>query len=73
MEVNSEAYFETDHYKGWPAVLIRMQKVTDTELKHRLQIAWRMLAPKKLLTAKATGGALSSKKSSGSAKSQRKR
>jgi hypothetical protein len=51
MEVNPDVYFETDHYKGWPAVLIHTPKISDTELKHRLQVAWRMQAPKKLLNA----------------------
>ena len=46
---NPAIYFETDHYKGWPAVLIRMSKIDDDELKHRLQIAWRRQAPKKVL------------------------
>jgi hypothetical protein len=50
MEVNPEVYFETDHYKGWPAILIRMPKISDAELKHRLQVAWRLQAPKKLLS-----------------------
>ncbi len=49
MQTNPEVYFETEHYKGWPAVLIRLSKISDTELKHRLQIAWRMQAPKKFV------------------------
>jgi hypothetical protein len=42
-------YFETDHYKGWPAVLIRLSKIKDDELAHRIAIGWRRQAPKKLL------------------------
>jgi hypothetical protein len=49
MEVNPAIYFETDHYKGWPAVLIRLSKISDEELTHRLKIAWRMQAPKKMV------------------------
>lgn len=41
-------YFETDHYKGWPAVLIRLAKIEDDELAHRIAAAWRKQAPKKL-------------------------
>lgn len=48
---NGGTYFETDHYRGWPAVLIRLPKIDDAEMKHRLQIAWRMQAPKKLVAA----------------------
>ena len=42
-------YFETDHYKGWPAVLIRLSKIKDDELTHRIAVAWARQAPKKLL------------------------
>ena len=52
---NGAIYFETDHYKGWPAVLIRLSKIDDAELKHRFQIAWRMQVPKKVL-AMVDGG-----------------
>jgi hypothetical protein len=49
MQHNPAVYFETDHYKGWPAVLIRLPKIKDDELKHRIEIAWRRQAPKKVL------------------------
>ena len=49
MQTNPAVYFETDHYKGWPAVLIRLSKIDDEELTHRLQVAWRRQAPKKVL------------------------
>lgn len=56
MQTNPDVYFETDHYKGWPAVLIRLSKIGDAELTHRLQVAWRRQAPKKLAAA-LEGGA----------------
>lgn len=43
-----KVYFETDHYKGWPYVLIRLSKIKDNELAHRVAVAWRLQAPKKL-------------------------
>jgi hypothetical protein len=46
IEFRPEIYFETDHYKGWPAVLIRLSRISDAELKARLAIAWGMQAPK---------------------------
>jgi hypothetical protein len=49
MQTNPAVYFETDHYKGWPAVLVRLSVVGDEELMHRLQVAWRRQAPKNLL------------------------
>jgi hypothetical protein len=51
IQANPAVYFETDHYKGWPAILIRLPKIGDAELKHRIAIAWRLQAPKKLIAA----------------------
>lgn len=39
-------YFETEHYKGWPSVLVRLSAIDDAELSHRLRRAWRMQATK---------------------------
>jgi hypothetical protein len=47
MQTNPAVYFETDHYKGWPAVLVRLSKIDDAELIHRLWVAWRKQAPKR--------------------------
>ncbi len=49
LEVAPDIYFETDHYKGWPSLLIRMARITDEELGHRLEAAWLRLAPKTLV------------------------
>jgi|SRR5690606_23011841 len=46
-----EVFYETDHYKGWPAVLVRIHRIAPDELRHRLERAWRMQAPKRLLKA----------------------
>jgi hypothetical protein len=46
MAAAPKIYFETDHYKGWPAILIRLPHITDRELTHRLQRAWELVAPK---------------------------
>ncbi len=37
MEVAPAIYFETDHYKGWPAVLVRLHEIGDEELAARLE------------------------------------
>ena len=42
-------YYDTDHHKGWPYVLIRLCAVSDEELAHRIKRAWRAKAPAKLL------------------------
>jgi hypothetical protein len=49
MEAAPQIYYETDHYRGWPAVLVRMAAIADDELAHRIERAWRMKAPKTLV------------------------
>ena len=51
MAAAPKVYFETDHYKGWPAVLVRLSKIKADELKHRLERSWRTKAPKGLIKA----------------------
>jgi len=48
MEAEPSIYFETDHYVGWPAVLVRVAAASDAELAHCVRRAWRLQAPKKL-------------------------
>jgi hypothetical protein len=50
IEAAPDIYFETDHYKGWPAVLVRLSNIADTELKLCLKRAWRLQAPTKLVS-----------------------
>jgi hypothetical protein len=45
MEISPDIYFETDHYVGQPAVLIRLDVIADEELALRLEDAWRFMAP----------------------------
>jgi hypothetical protein len=49
LEVAPEIYYITDHYKGWPAILARPSKLTKKEARYRLEQAWRIQAPKKLV------------------------
>ena len=49
IEASSQLYFETDHYRGWPWVLIRLGRIGKQELAVRLECAWRMRAPKALV------------------------
>ncbi len=44
-----QVYFETDHYKGWPAVLVRLKKVSARKLRYRLEQSWGLKAPKTLV------------------------
>ena len=51
LEVSPEIYWQTDHFKGWPAVIVRLDVVGDDELTQRLVEAWRHKAPKRLAAA----------------------
>lgn len=51
MEAAPQIYFETDHYKGWPAVLARASAIDDAELSHRIMRAWRLKASARLIAA----------------------
>lgn len=46
-----DIYYETEHYRGWPAVLIRLGAISDDELRLRLIDGWRHKAPKRLVAA----------------------
>lgn len=44
-------FFVTDHYKGYPAVLVRLDRVSPEVLREVLEEAWRRGAPKSLVKA----------------------
>ncbi|NNC72870.1 MAG: hypothetical protein HKN78_08340 [Sphingomonadaceae bacterium] len=50
IEAEPEKYFETPHYAGWPAMLVRLDAISDDELQRRLECAWLEKAPRKLAT-----------------------
>jgi hypothetical protein len=57
IEAVPDIYFETDHYKGYPAVLVRLSRISDAELRHCLERAWRLQAPAKLAVEREGGAA----------------
>jgi hypothetical protein len=56
IEAAPEFYFETDHYKGWPTLLVRIHAVPLEELKLRLRRAYAMQVPKSLARAMNSSG-----------------
>ena len=42
-------YFVTDHYRGYPAVLVRLAAAEAAGLAPLLEEAWRQVAPKRVL------------------------
>jgi len=63
LELDPGTYFITDHYKDYPAVLVRLARITPAELKAMLERRWREIAPKKLLR-EVDGAAAPAKKTS---------
>jgi len=49
LDNHADAYFVTDHYRGYPAVLARLAVVDRQHLATMLEEAWRQVAPKRLL------------------------
>lgn len=47
---NPEAFFTTPHFNGYPAVLIRLDRISVPELDEVIVDAWLARAPKRLAT-----------------------
>jgi hypothetical protein len=45
---DARKFFTTDHYRGFPAVLVRLDEVDECELRGLLRAAWRCQAPRSL-------------------------
>ena len=48
LQANPRAFFITDHYRGYPAMCVRLSTVRRPELKAVLEQSWRCVAPKRL-------------------------
>jgi hypothetical protein len=48
---NPVAFHVTDHYSGFPYLLVRVHKVSVEELRGLLEDAWRLVAPPELVEA----------------------
>src|SRR5437868_6115821 len=48
IEAAPDRFFDDDHYRGFPALLVRLDAIDEDELRGLLQAAWRMQAPKSL-------------------------
>jgi hypothetical protein len=49
IEADPVLFYETLHYEGWPAMLVRLDEIDDEQLRHRLECAWREKAPPALV------------------------
>jgi hypothetical protein len=49
MAADPETFYITDHYRGYPAILVRLANVDPGDLRRLLEEAWRRGASKRLL------------------------
>ena len=49
MKAEPETFFVTEHYRGYPTVLVRLGRVREDDLQAVLEEAWRRQAPKRLV------------------------
>jgi hypothetical protein len=50
-------YFTTPHFDGYPAILVRLDRIPTPDLEELVAEAWLHRAPKRLATAYLDGGA----------------
>lgn len=49
IEAAPDVFYITDHYKGWPMVLMRLSKARPDQVKALLLRSWKASAPKRLV------------------------
>jgi hypothetical protein len=55
MGADPETFYITEHYRNYPAMLVRLARVDTEALRALLEEAWRCAAPKRLLVAYSDG------------------
>lgn len=56
LEAAPERFFDDDHYRGYPAVLVRLAAIDDDEMLGLLKGGWRAVAPRALVKAADAAG-----------------
>jgi len=51
LEADPAVFYLTDHYKDYPAILFRLAAIRRGQLADLLELAWRFVAPKRLLVS----------------------
>ena len=51
LDSKPKVYFDPPHYRGFPAVNIRVERIGRRELGERIEDAWLIQAPKRLAAA----------------------
>jgi hypothetical protein len=72
MAAESQRFFETPHYVGWPVVLLRLSKTSDKRLRELLTENWRRLATARMRAAQDSGAAQRSARATGAARPRKR-
>ncbi len=54
MQTRPAVFYITDHYLGYPAVLLRLSAATRQEAADIIEMSWQFVAPKRLRAARGT-------------------
>lgn len=57
LESDPDVYFTVPHYDGYPALLVRLERIGREELRERIEDAWLLRAPKRLAAEYVAGEA----------------
>jgi hypothetical protein len=49
IQADPRTFFTTDHYRGYPTVLVRLATADPADLREALEQAWPLHAPKRLV------------------------
>ena len=49
MEADQQTFYITEHYRNYPAMLVRLSNVDVAALRELLEDAWRRAAPKRMV------------------------
>jgi hypothetical protein len=49
LQADPDVFFITDHYRDYPMILVRLDKIRADALPDLVERAWRLQAPKKLV------------------------
>ncbi len=55
LDLDPEAFFVTDHYRGYPAMLVRLREAQPALLARLIEDAWRIQAPRHIIRQRAAG------------------
>ncbi len=53
LQARPDVFFVTDHYLNYPMILVRLDKISRAALVDITERAWRLVAPTKLVKARA--------------------